>query len=226
MFNESKSPSLFYFIFILLFFFGACRSSKKISSSNPSYINIDYDNISYYVEWKTDFQSEKIFLNKDEKPSTEKLLPLYIKAKSARSMKVNNKKESVALFLLDTLNTNINNRHTYIENPLYFGELFPVEAHYHRTKKDHMLGEYKEELLNTDFSFRDIAFALIQFGIISTYDHLFAEMVIMKELDTADVHEIHYNCVYHICTSKCFDPKYKFFIRFNKKTRSISIGKI
>jgi hypothetical protein len=231
MFNKKKPFSYFYLVLILIFLCGACSgirssSSKKISSSNPTYLNINYENTSYYVDWQTDFQRENISLDREKKLHVEEQVPLYIKTKLPRSMKANSNKKSVPLFLLDTLNTNINSYYTYIENPVYFGELAPVSAHYHRTKEDHTVGEYKEELLNVDFSYRDIAFVLIQFGIIDTYDHLFSEMVIMKEVDTPDIHEIHYNCIYHICTSKCFDPKYKFLIRFDKKTRSITVGKI
>ncbi|MGK0388798.1 MAG: hypothetical protein ACI94Y_001530 [Maribacter sp.] len=216
---------------ILLFLCGACSgirsgSSKKISSSNPTYLNINYENTSYYVDWQTDFQREKISLDREKKLQIKELIPLYIKTKLSRSMKSNSNKKSVPFFLLDTLNTNINGYYSYAENPVYFGKLDPIQAHYHRTKEDHTVGEYKEELLNVGFSYRDITFVLMQFGVIDTYDHLFSEMVIMKEVDTPDIHEVHYNCVYHICTNKCFDPKYKFLIRFDKNTRVITIGKI
>ena len=226
MSNKKKSFSSIYLILILLFLCGACsgiksNSSKKISSSNPTYLNINYDNISHYVEWQTDFQRKNIFYRRTAELNVEKHLPLYVKTKKADLLK-----KTAPLFLLDTLNRSENGYYAYTENPVYFGELQSVRAHYHRTKENHIVGEYKEKLLNIGFSYQDIAFVLMQFGVIDTYDHLYSEMVIMKEFDTTDFHEIHYNCVYHMCTNKCFDPKYKFLIRFDKKTRIITIGKI
>lgn len=221
---KKKWSYLFYIVVFLMTTSIACRSAKKISSSNPTYLNINYDNISDWIDWK-EKSYRNIFFDEKKEGDINVDLPLHVKTNFSKSKKVR-QLESLPLFIMDTINRNNSGYYRYTENPIYFEDLHYVEAHTSQIKEDYTVGKYKEELLNKGFSYRDIAFVLIQFGLIGTYDHLFSEMVIMRKKDTPEFHEIHYNCVYHICTSRCFDPKYKFFIRFDKKTKLITIGKI
>lgn len=223
MLNNNIFTSFIFLFSIILFL--ACGgeqfiSKKKISRSNPTYININFDRTSEFIKWKDESHIHENIYYSEEK-SDKNNYPLLVKLRQLKPKKIL-EFNTAPLFLLDTSAYNASGYLAYTENPKYFETLASADAHFN-LQEEKIIGIYKQELLDLGLSYKNIAFLLMQFGIIDTYDHLYSEMIISDVKNTADYYQIHYNCVYHICTSDCFDPKYKFSIRFDKKNKEISI---
>ncbi|HYG51256.1 MAG TPA: hypothetical protein VD905_10155 [Flavobacteriales bacterium] len=105
-------------------------------------------------------------------------------------------------------------------NKTYFTDLAAVDVT--RIGEQHTLGGIKPALLEK-MTYREVLSFLIKAEIIQTYQHLYADVYLVKEEQYGDNYEAKFNAVHHYCTNECIDEPYKFTVVINKKTGVIAM---
>ena len=79
---------------------------------------------------------------------------------------------------------------------------------------------YDEKLLNRKFV-KD----LIANEYIGVYQHLGANLCLKKEIDNDEEYEAFLEGVHYFCTNECIDEEFVFYVKLNKKTKEVFVGK-
>lgn len=198
-------------LLLLVILFTTSLFSQKISSDNPTYINIDHDMLKDKISGFPKSIGEAFFSAK-ELPKNAQTVGISLKEKFVGDM------AKVDLFVLDT---NQNNGSLFYANSEYFSSMNSVDAT--GKKGEFLIAEYTSKL-SKKMDPKNLVLALIHSGVIQTYMHLNAEMVVASE-KKGEVYEIQFSAVHHYCTNDCYDPKYKFGVRIDKKASQVWLVK-
>jgi hypothetical protein len=177
--------------------------------------------LEYIIKWKKESYNQ-IYYSDLEIPANAKLMPLYFN----KNLSVDKLGQINKLNLL-YLDTNRNSEGHYFRiyaNP----ELFDTLAYYNAVQLDGeevLIARMSKSLIDKKVDLKSLIRTMIATGMIGTYHHLSADMVEIKEMDTDEVYELKFSVVWHICTSKCSHPKYKFNVRVDKENWEISVFK-
>lgn len=212
-----------YILINIFFLFTVSLFSQKINSDDPTYMRVDHEYNATLINWqKSDsigmmLKKEKWygFLFKEgARPDTAKLAKMEFDLKAIKP-KLSNKTKKLDLFRIDTANFHNNRSYFFYVNPEYFDSLNYLDAIYLR-KKEEKIGHMSKDLLK-EVEAEDLCAILIHFGVVSTYHHLYAELITTKIIETDLSFEINYSVVWHMCTNRCVDPTYKFGIKIDKE---------
>ncbi len=203
-------------IFLNIFLTTSIIFSQEVSDSDPTYFKVDYADISSTIQWQGKTYQNLGFRN-DSIPSPYGL-PLKIKSVGYNNIAV----KGFTPFLLDT--GYFEHGYCYFHpNPDWFVWLQQVDLTNSISEKK--VGQLKMDIKISKNSVRQLFQLLLEFGVLETYFHLYAELIIKSIHEAETMVQIEYNCVFHYCTNDCYDPSYTFILRFDKQTKEILVIK-
>ncbi len=188
----------------------AMSYSQHLNQKDPTYFTADYRNIHELLNSNVD-DFEHMSFCRDSTLRSEGF-PLDIKNSNYPALS----NGPAPPFILDTIHYNQSGYYSYYPHSSWFNQLLRIDVTY--KTQETVFGQLVNPRKYKKAQIKDLFKMLIQFNIVDTYDHLYAELVITKEKEDTEKIEITYHCMYHICTSKCFDPEYDFSLRFIKKS--------
>ena len=193
--------------------------SQKIESSNPTYMYVDHDQLINYVQ-KDLKDLYEIYCRVDTLPKNAKVVDLeFQNVPNIDGFKQLNK---LKLFQLDTNILNREYAFRFYPNLDYLNLTY-LDASILR-RGDESMGFVTKKLLEEEPDWNSFVKLLIYTGVIGTYHHLHSEMVTHKEEETEDYYLIGFNAIWFMCTNDCYDFKYRFSIRINKKTGEVVLA--
>ena len=203
--SETKMKTIFTLLSVSFFYF---------SFSQDLLFKIDHDQTYKKLKWE-EIQERKVTFNNN--PITEKSREEFIPLKIQKDFFSGKKAKNLAFFILDTSKNN------FSYNPIFFDSLVQFNATFSEAKSK-TIGAFtsKIDLFQKD-DFFDLSNALLHFGVIQTYAHLYAEVFHKKTIEAEETLTFKYHIVWHYCTNDCYDPEYEISIQFNLKTREILV---
>lgn len=206
---KKKPVYIFYILFISAWsqnFLYAQHLNKK----NPTYFTSNMREIQDLIKWENGPYEQISFCRDSSLRSNGYMLAI----KNSVYPLLNNNRFNP--FILDTNFFDRSGYCYFYPNTSWFERLMTIDVT--RKNKSTSFGKLVEPSKMKKQQVKELFKMLIQFGVVDTYDHLYAELVITKEKEDTEKIQIYYHCMYHLCTSTCVDPEYNFSLRFFKKT--------
>lgn len=192
-------------------------NAQKINSENTTYFRVDYSEVPSLMDLEDDKFPVSSYAN--DKPEDSKDLSVTLKDEWVKDLEF----DGDYLFIIDTANRDDRGNFSFYSHPDFFDSLQHQKATFiNETRK---VGVLAESVVINQKTTPAIAKILMKMGVIETYYHLYAELIIDKIKESDDEITVFYNCIFHYCTNKCYDPEYDFSFTINKSNRTVSIGK-
>jgi len=197
-------------VFIIGVFNLTYISSQSLNKKDPTYFTSNNRTLTELIRWNGDSFEQIAFCT----DSTLRADGYPLNIKTSQYPTLNN--TPFAPFVLDTNYYNQSGYCYFYPHPSWFKHLVSVNILAKNNKT--VFGQLTNPNTYKKNKIKDLFKMLIQFNVVDTYDHLYAELVITKEKEDAEKIQIHYHCMYHLCTSTCVDPEYNFSLIYLKKT--------
>lgn len=184
--------------------------AQKVSPENPTYFTSDHRRIHELIKWDADPYRDIAFC----RDSTLRNIGFYPQIKKKAFPHLSN--PQFKPFVLDTNKFNESGYYYFYPNANWFSHLSRIDV----TNKTGLVtfGQLIYPLKLNKTNVKELFKLLIQFGVVRTYIHLNAEIIITKEKEDDNSIEIYYHCLYHFCTTVCVHPEYNFKLLMVKST--------
>lgn len=197
------------FIFLVITFSG---SSQKVDKDDPTYLYINNNNIADYVDWPVDLEKRTAFFDTISNPSIlRETIPLKVKS---GQYDVSWLKDQV-IFYLDT------SKDVFYGNPSIFKKLSKASGVFNEEGRQFVAEMTQKYWPKNQKQYEELAYVLMQFGVLKLYAHLYAEVITIDSEQKEDGWHVSYKCLWHYCTNDCYDPVYKFEITFLEGERKV-----
>lgn len=193
--------------------------AQKINRDNPSYMEVDNDFITSFIDWPFE-RSQDVYFQEDSIPTNAQLMPLRLVRKGMiGSLRQFNKLNA---FVVDTNEVNLEGAYRFYGNPKVFDTLIHVNASM-KSKGEYKIADLNDSVASEIKDWGSFLKGMLYLEVIGTYSHLSSEMITTDIEETSESFTIDFKVVWHYCTNDCYDPKYKFSLQVDKKIGVITM---